>query len=163
MIKTLKAVIADNDELTLQFKADVRLEGFKPGSLYELSYSACCRSSGIAYMQSFGKEYFPVDRPELAIQAFNTRLASVYSPSIGLMTISDFGFNLQDILEPEDQIVRGLNSHGNNQDYLNGEEVCGECKCPYTNHGPSPIGFGMSCTKCRDEDMAYSLNELTLR
>lgn len=52
----------------------------------------------------------------------------------------------------EDEVTQAINSHGNNQCYLNGEEVCGECKCAYTNHGPSPLGYGTMCQGCRDTD-----------
>lgn len=42
------------------------------------------------------------------------------------------------------KVTKGTNDHGKPQDYLDGEEICGNCYVRYTN-----IGLGMDCEECQ--------------
>lgn len=56
-------------------------------------------------------------------------------------------------VEQEEVITRGINDHGNNQEYLDGEPICGNCKSSYVNRGgDAPLGMGMHCMNCQNED-----------
>jgi hypothetical protein len=56
-----------------------------------------------------------------------------------------------------EQTTLGINKYGNNQRYLDNEEVCGNCLVPYTNSGKAhPIGDGTDCPVCREKDIAES-------
>lgn len=56
-------------------------------------------------------------------------------------------------VEQEEVITRGINQYGNNQEYIDGEPVCGNCKCCYVNSGgDAPLGMGMHCMNCQNED-----------
>lgn len=49
--------------------------------------------------------------------------------------------------------TEGLNEHGNNQVFLDGQPVCSQCHSSYTNQGEDhPLGSGTSCFSCRTGD-----------
>jgi hypothetical protein len=56
-------------------------------------------------------------------------------------------------LQSREVMTRGINDYGNNQEYLDGVPVCGNCKCNYINRGgDAPLGMGTNCMSCQNED-----------
>lgn len=54
----------------------------------------------------------------------------------------------------------GINAHGCNQYYFEGEDICGNCLAPYTNKGVAPLGAGMHCGSCQNEDIRESMHDM---
>lgn len=78
-------------------------------------------------------------------QAHQDEMERIYS--------EDMERELDRDLKSLEVITRGINDHGNNQEYLDGEPICGNCKSSYVNRGGDvPLGMGMHCMNCQNED-----------
>lgn len=97
----------------------------------------------------------PSKFPCLAIEGSIRHNANGYD-TMTYLFIYDFEIVEDEPAVEQPELTQTLNIHGNNQCYLDGQAVCSQCRCAYTNTGPSPIGHGTMCASCRTADNIMS-------